>query len=487
MPAGRIEVLSDYENQIPIEADPIEVHETAMLSESEAAETGARPRRRMAGDRFGRYRILKTLGEGAMGSVYLALDTQLNRKVALKIPKVDAEADTRFIERFLREARSAATLSHPNICPVYDVGEIEGTHFISMAYVQGHPLSDFVNPDKPQRDRNVAYVVRRIALALHEAHINGLVHRDVKPANIMIDQRNEPIIMDFGLARQMDDADARLTRDGAILGSPAYMSPEQIEGDVSRIGPASDIYSLGVILYELLTGQLPYQGTVASIIGQIVSKDPPHPKQLRPDVDLRLAEICLKAMAREVEDRYRSMREFADVLGDYLKAKPGKDKKPQEPMKRSRRKKPVAPKPTTDTNAGLEVTSAPMEVVCLCGQRLKAKRELAGKRVACPRCNDIVTLPDAKAAALTRRHIVVACKQCSQRFLARDELTGKAVRCPVCSRPLTVPKPGEVQPMLPPIDVTCSCGQQFVARPDLAGKRVKCTRCGRPLQVPKRS
>ena len=292
--------------------EPVEVDETAMFGDGQSSPSASPPRPRLAGDTFGRYRILKTLGEGAMGSVYLALDTQLSRKVALKIPKVDSKQDSKFIVRFLREARSAATLSHPNICPVYDVGEIDGTHFITMAYVAGNPLSDFINPEKPHRDRNVAYLARRIALALHEAHINGLVHRDVKPANIMIDQRNEPIVMDFGLARDIDDAeDARLTRDGAILGSPAYMSPEQIEAKTGQIGPASDIYSLGVILYELLTGQLPFQGSVASIIGQIVSREPEHPCNIRPDINRRLADICMKAMAKRIEDRFHTMREFA--------------------------------------------------------------------------------------------------------------------------------------------------------------------------------
>ncbi len=480
--------------------DAMEVDETAMFGEELASAGSSVPNQRMAGDKFGRYRILKTLGEGAMGAVYLALDSQLNRKVALKIPKVNAKEDSRFLVRFLREARSAATLSHPNICPVYDVGEIDGTHFITMAYIQGHSLSEFISPEKPHRERNVAYLIRRVALALHEAHINGLIHRDVKPANIMIDQRNEPIIMDFGLARYLDDADdPRLTRDGAILGSPAYMSPEQVEARPGQVGPASDIYSLGVIFYELLTGQLPFQGSIASIIGQIVSKEPEHPCTLRPEINPRLAEICMKAIAKRIEARYSSMKELAAAIADYLKAKPEELANAQTVAQapRPNREKPApepAPNEATDTNAGPELndraaTPPPpaadsLEVVCLCGQRLVAKKRLAGKRVVCPRCKDVVTLPDLSSSDSTGRHIVVACQHCSQRFLAKGELAGKAVRCPVCSRPLSVPKPGDVTASIPQIDVTCECGQQFVARPFLAGKRVPCPKCGRTLDIP---
>lgn len=472
---------------------PLEIDETAMIGEVEAAALESRAKPRLAGDTFGRYRILKTLGEGAMGSVYLALDNQLQRKVALKIPKISPREQSRFTERFLREARAAATLTHPNICPVYDVGEFDGVHFITMGYVQGHSLADFVNPDKLQHERNIATVVRKIALALYEAHINGLVHRDVKPANIMIDHRNEPIIMDFGLARNIDDEDdARLTRDGAILGSPAYMSPEQIEARVENIGPPCDIYALGVILYEVLTGQLPYQGSVASIIGQILSKEPIPPRQLRPDLSPRLEEICLKAMAKKASDRFASMKEFAAALAEFLKSKPedAVGDRERQPATKADRKvtKPAreaAEKVMDPGDSGLKLASAGLEVTCKCGQKMMAKSQMAGKMVRCPRCADILQIPGPIPSKSTSSSIQITCGQCGQRFVARQELAGKAVKCPMCSHPLTVPKPGATRPTAPPISVHCGCGQQFLARADLAGKRVKCTACGRPIEIPK--
>jgi serine/threonine protein kinase len=458
-------------------SDVLNVDETAMLSPEAESVLVRLDRRRMPGDTFGRYRIQKTLGEGAMGSVYLAHDTQLDRKVALKIPKVDAKQDSKFIDRFLREARAAANLTHPNICPVYDVGEIDGTHFITMAYIQGHTLSHFINAEKPQTDRNVANVVRKVAHALHEAHIHGMVHRDVKPGNIMIDQRGEPIVMDFGLARSVDDEeDARLTRDGMILGSPAYMSPEQVEGRQEKIGPTCDIYSLGVILYELLTGRLPYQGSVTSIIAQIVSKPPPHPATVRPDISPGLAEICLRAMARQIADRYQSMREFAAALTDYLKSKPEVADRAVlfEPISESRSAVPRATTPGTTT-----VPSDKIEFLCGCGQRLTAAKRLSGSNVRCPRCAAVLTIPGPKPVQVT-------CQGCQQQFMARADLAGKVVKCTACGRPIQVPAVGQKQPVAPQIEVACACGQHFLAASHLAGKRVRCTACGQVLRVPTR-
>ncbi len=284
---------------------------------------------------LGRYTIKQLLGRGGMGAVYLAHDAQLQRDVALKVPKFDAGTNSKLVSRFYREARSAANLSHPNLCPVFDVGEIEGTHYIAMAYIKGRPLASYVNPEKPSATRAIATIIRKVALAMEDAHQSGIIHRDLKPANIMIDHRKEPIVMDFGLACPQDlGNESRLTQDGALLGSPAYMSPEQLKGKSNAIGPASDIYSLGVVLYELLSGRLPFTGAGSTIamIGQILTEEPTDLITVRADIDPALAAICKTAMTKDPESRYSTMKEFADALGGYLQSAAG-DKRLREPTK----------------------------------------------------------------------------------------------------------------------------------------------------------
>jgi serine/threonine protein kinase len=271
--------------------------------------------------KFGRYRIIRALGKGGMGTVYLAEDTHIERQVALKTPHFTEDPTGKQLERFFREARSAGNLRHPNICPIYDFGQIDGKHFITMAYIEGRPLADFIRPGKPQSERQILVVIRKLALALQAAHDKGIVHRDLKPANIMVDRGSEPIIMDFGLARPASPSgDIRLTQTGNIVGTPAFMSPEQVEGDPDKVGPATDQYSLGVILYELLTGQLPFQGSVIAVMGQILAKEVPHPSQLRQEMDPRIETVCLKMMAKAPSERFVSLKAVADELATILKS-----------------------------------------------------------------------------------------------------------------------------------------------------------------------
>ncbi len=272
---------------------------------------------------FGRYRILKLLGRGGMGAVYLAQDSQLGRQVALKVPFFGGSDSPQRAERFVREARSAAVLQHPNICTVFDAGQIDGRPFITMAYIAGTPLEQEIDPEAPMPQLRAAEVVRKIALALEHAHGKGIVHRDLKPANVMMAAGGEPVVMDFGLAKRVVDVDpneAKLTRLGGILGTPSYMAPEQVKGESSAIGPATDVYSLGVMLFELLTGETPYTGAMAVVIGRILNAPAPPVKEFRPDVHPRLDAICRRAMAKAPADRFPSMAELADALGKYLQA-----------------------------------------------------------------------------------------------------------------------------------------------------------------------
>lgn len=270
---------------------------------------------------FGRYEILSLLGRGGMGSVYLARDRQLDRTVALKIPHFRENEIERRRERFLREARAAATISHPGLCPIFDVGEHAGVHYLTMAYIEGKPLDQLTKPNQPLPPRAVARLVKRVALALGEAHRHGVVHRDLKPANIMINHRREPIVMDFGLARREQSDDVRVTREGAQLGTPAYMSPEQVNGEADIAGQASDIFSLGIILYELLTGRLPFWGAPSAIFVKIATKSPPPPSHFVPDLPRDLEAICLKALEKAPADRFASMEAFAKALQDWSKGK----------------------------------------------------------------------------------------------------------------------------------------------------------------------
>ncbi len=271
---------------------------------------------------FGRYEILRKLGEGGMGSVYLARDPQLGRLVALKVPRLgeDDRPSPEALRRFFREARAVAALQHPNVCPIHDVGQVEDTPFLTLAYVEGYPLSRLVDPLSPLQHGQAARIVARVALGMEEAHACGVVHRDLKPSNVMIDARGEPVIMDFGLARVGDPGESRLTHPGTLLGTPAYMAPEQILSEPHAVGPAVDIYALGVILYELITGRLPFQGPILSILSRVQTEDPPPPSQFRPDLRPELEAVCLKAMARSPSGRHASMSALAAALADHSDA-----------------------------------------------------------------------------------------------------------------------------------------------------------------------
>jgi serine/threonine protein kinase len=262
---------------------------------------------------FGRYVLERKLGQGGMGMVFLARDTHLERQVALKMPLLSALGGKAY-ERFVREAKAAAAVQHPNLCPIFDLGEIDGQPFLSMAFISGEPLTKKLQGG-PLPIRDAVRTVRQVALAMQCAHDQHVIHRDLKPANIMMNDRGEPVVMDFGLARTELSLANQLTRSGDVMGTPSYMPPEQIDGKLELIGPGTDIYSLGVVLFELLTGMVPFPGNdLLALASQIALDPPPRPSQQRVGLDPRLDEICVKALGKKPSDRFASMQVLADAL-----------------------------------------------------------------------------------------------------------------------------------------------------------------------------
>ena len=260
--------------------------------------------------------VVRKIGEGGMGAVFLAHDTVLDRPVALKIPFFGGNKATA-AARFLREAQAAAGLQHPNVCPIFDVGQVGDTHFLCMQFLAGRPLSDRVGPNRPLAPPEAARIVRSIAGAMQAAHAKGVIHRDLKPVNVMMTEAGEPVVMDFGLARTGGGSGSggpQLTVQGDIMGTPAYMPPEQVRGEVAQMGPASDIYSLGVVLYELLTGEPPFKGEMFALLSQIALDAPQPPSARRPGLDPRYDAVVLKALAKNPDERWKSMQALADAL-----------------------------------------------------------------------------------------------------------------------------------------------------------------------------
>jgi formylglycine-generating enzyme required for sulfatase activity len=268
----------------------------------------------------GRYLLKRYLGGGGMGIVFAAFDTALARDVALKVPYIDFRERRRhkIIERFKTEIRAVERLNHPHICSIYDSATWEDHLYYTMRFLNGGTLAARIGGAVPLDFDAAARWVLTVARAMDYAHGMGVVHRDLKPANLMFDGDGELFITDFGLALFIDDPDAtRLTRDGDRLGSLPYMAPEQVRGYSGWQGPPCDIYSLGVILYELLTGMLPFRGTRHDVEGAILKGKPARPSRLRNEIPRKLERICLKAMARLIRDRFDSMHDFVAAVEEY--------------------------------------------------------------------------------------------------------------------------------------------------------------------------
>jgi serine/threonine protein kinase len=269
---------------------------------------------------LGRFRIISRLGRGAFGTVYRAYDPVLDREVALKVPHAEALDRPEAKARFLREPKAAAQLRHPHIVPIYDAG-IDGDRlYIASAYIDGQTLEAAIDAERPDF-RQAAVIVHDLADALYYAHLLGVIHRDVKPANIMIDDRGEALLMDFGLAR-LDRGEEKLTQDGTLMGTPAYMPPEQVDGRLGEVGPAGDQYSLGVVLYELLCGETPFSGPPSVVLFNVVQHEPPPPRSKNPTVPKDLETICLKAMSKQPSQRYADCQELTEDLRRWLADEP---------------------------------------------------------------------------------------------------------------------------------------------------------------------
>jgi serine/threonine-protein kinase len=267
---------------------------------------------------FGDYELLEELARGGMGVVYKARQRGTNRVVALKVVLGGPFASEEENRRFAVEAEAAASLDHPNVVPVYEVGEHRGWRYYSMKLVEGASLARQVNRyvDDP---RAAALLIATVARAVDHTHRAGLLHRDLKPSNILLDHQGRPHIADFGLAKRLDGS-GQLTRSGALMGTPSYMAPEQASGDHAGLTPAADVYALGAILYELLTGRPPFRApTVPETVVQVLEREPTPPRELRPGVPRELEWICLRCLDKSPSRRYPSAGALAEALECYLR------------------------------------------------------------------------------------------------------------------------------------------------------------------------
>jgi hypothetical protein len=265
---------------------------------------------------LGRFTLLDQIGTGSFGTVYRARDPDLEREVAIKVPRATCVPTGTDFERFLREARSVARLRHPAIVSIHEVGHQEGTPYLISEFVPGLSLADLLTGRRFSAEET-ARVVAELADALEYAHRQGVIHRDVKPSNILLDEENRPHLMDFGLAKYTEGG-GNLTQEGEVLGTPAYMSPEQARGEARAVDGRTDVYSLGVILYQMLTGELPFRGNARMLLHQVLHDEPRPPSHLDRGVPRDLETICLKAMARDPDQRYQTAGQLAQDLRRFL-------------------------------------------------------------------------------------------------------------------------------------------------------------------------
>lgn len=270
---------------------------------------------------IGDYELLGEIGRGGMGVVYKAHQKKLNRIVALKMILGGQLAGPSELKRFQAEAEAAAKLDHPGIVPIFEIGEHSGTHYLALAFIEGPSLADRL-AEGPLPAREAAELLKQLAEAVQQAHLAGIIHRDLKPANILLDAEGRPKITDFGLARQ-EDSQYSLTATGQIVGTPSYMPPEQALGETSQVGPLSDVYSLGAVLYCLLVGRPPFlAATPLETLRQVIDQEPIPPRVLNPSVPRELEAICMQCLEKSPDRRYRSAGDLAEDLRRFLEGEP---------------------------------------------------------------------------------------------------------------------------------------------------------------------
>ncbi len=271
--------------------------------------------------RLGNYEILGELGRGGMGVVYHARHLKLRHDVALKMILAAGHASRQELARFQLEAAAVARLQHPNIVRIFEFGEEGGKPFFSLEFVDGGSLTGRLK-DGPLPPREAATILEKLARAMHHAHELGIVHRDLKPANVLLTHTGEPKVADFGLAKELDSEDG-LSRTGTVMGTPAYMAPEQAEGRLREVGPGSDVYALGAILYECLTGQVPFRATtLRETLEMVVRREPTPLRRLRSTVPRDLETVCLRCLEKDPARRYLTAGDLADDLGRFLRGEP---------------------------------------------------------------------------------------------------------------------------------------------------------------------
>jgi len=287
--------------------------------------------------KYGRYEIIKELGKGGMGVVYQAHDPQIDRSVALKVLRVDRVVNEEFVLRFFKEAKFIGRLSHPNIVTVYDVGRDHGTIYIAMEYLQGEAFNEVIRSGRLNVEK-IIDITLQVADALGYAHNKGIVHRDIKPSNIILTDEGGVKLTDFGIARSEDSTAAQQTQTGVILGTPFYMSPEQVMG--KRVDGRSDLFSLGVILYELIVGRKPFEGDHFTAIFRAITDDiPVAPLRIDASIPPSLSDLIMKALSKNPDERFQTGKEMGDALKSCLQIKEFL-LSPEKPI--SPKKKPVA-------------------------------------------------------------------------------------------------------------------------------------------------